>query len=184
VGEASEWTLPGRRALREALRERLSALGTPLRLLAEGLRGEEEGLIDWVAVEPQGRAVVGLLEFGEAEPGLLSEGLAQRAWVAGRLSDWLKLAPGLGVRPELRPRLLLVAARFPRKFRIAVREADPGGIWLARYRPGPGDAIEIALVRPPETRSTGPGESSESAFRCGLTDADLGLTRDEVASLR
>ncbi len=173
---------PARVGLRERLRAGLAELGPPLRLIAEALCGEEEELIDWVAAEPDGRAVVGLLEPGEAGATLLTDGLTQRAWVAARLGDWLKLAPGLGLRPELRPRLLLVAADFGRRLRVAAREADAGGIWLVRFRDGAqgGVGLERLAASDPPAAAAPPGDAPGSAgFRTGLTDADLGLAATE-----
>jgi hypothetical protein len=175
--------------LRRRLRARLAELGPPLRLLAEEIRGDDEAVIDWVAAEPDGRVVVVLLDLEAGDPMLLAEGLTQRAWVMARLPDWLKLAPGLGVRAELRPALLLLAPRFSRKTRIAAREADPAGIWLGRIGwagRGPASEPEIDLVRPPREIPLAQQESAATlpaaGFRTGLTDEDLGLTPAERAS--
>jgi hypothetical protein len=164
-------------ALRRALAPRLAQLGTPLELIAEDVLGEEDGVIDWVAAGPDGRAIVVLIADGTGDASLLEAGLVQRAWVAARVSDWRKLAPGLSLRAELAPRVLLVARDFARSTRIAAREAG-AEIWLARWQAAPGtghvevvrvDAERVAIrtiVQPAPRRATAP-------FRTGLRDADF-----------
>ena len=169
-----------RASLRRELRSRLGQLGVSLQLLAEDVFGEEDEPIDWLATLPDGRALVGLLALAPGDGALLARGLAQRAWVEARIPDWLQLAPGLVVRPEARPVLLLLAPDFPRLVRIAAREADRDGIRLARYgwrsgRRGPELWLEAA--EPPGR----PSRSSEavapprlvSVFRTGLTEHDF-----------
>lgn len=177
-----------RRALRRQLRARLGALGAPLQLLAEDLLGEEDEPIDWVAVEPGGRAWVGLVAVEEDED-LLVRGLVQRAWVHARLPDWLRLAPGLAVRPEARPRLVLLAPGFSRRVRIAAREADAEGIRLVRFRWGPGrdeagctlellDFPALPAREPAGAEGATPAPRRPlapvlSVFRCGLDERDF-----------
>ena len=171
---------PERSALRRELRSRLGQLGVSLQLLAEGVLGEEDEPIDWVAALPDGRAVVGLLAPEAGDGALLARGLGQRAWVQARLPDWQQIAPGLVLRPEARPLLLLVASDFPRAVRIAVREADPDGIRMVRYawragRRGTELALE-AVEAPPRPI---PGEPPAapprlaSTFRSGLSEQDF-----------
>ena len=130
---------------------------------------------------------MGLLLPDAANGAFLAAGLAQRAWVEARLSDWLQLAPGLGVRPELRPRLLLVARELPRSLCTAAREADAEGIRLARFAP---DAeapagFRLERVEPPprprRTRTAAPAPASR--FRTGLGEDDLDLSGEERSSL-
>ncbi len=169
--------MPERDLLRERLRLGLTQLGPTLRLVAESLCGEEDELIDWLAMEADGRAVVALLAPGPASAALLADGLAQRAWVAARLDDWRKLAPSLELSPRLRPRLLLVAADFPRRVRVAAREADASGIWLARHREADGgtsvlERLDRGRACEPDAPSASP--RSARSFRSGLSDEDLG----------
>ena len=166
-------------ALRRELRSRLGLLGTPLQLLAEDVLGEEDERIDWVAAEPDGRLCVVLLAHEPGGERLLASGLAQRAWMQARIPDWQQLVPGLGVRADLRPHLLLLAPDFSRVARRAAREADPDGLRLARYRWDRvgGEArliIEpvdpIAPARPAPAPSTPP---LVSVFRSGLAESDF-----------
>jgi hypothetical protein len=172
----------GRRELAAALRPRLARLGTPLQLLAEFVLGEDDAPIDWVAVEPTGRAWVGLLDCEGGDDTLLARGLAQRAWIEVRLGDWAQLVPNLAARRDLRPRLLLVAPSFSRSLRVAAREADADGIRLARFswRPGPaGAALTLAEVPLPSPSAVARIEAppglppAASAFRSGLSDRDF-----------
>ena len=171
--------------LRQALRARLGRLGAPLQIVAEGVLGEDDQRIDWVAVEPGGRVCVVLVGGPEDGEALLARGLAQRAWVQARLGDWQQLAPGLAARADLRPRLLLVAADFSRVTRRAAQEADAEGVGLARFRWVPADegrALDLAL-EPLGARSAapdaapaarGPAAPLTSVFRSGLDERDFG----------
>lgn len=165
--------------IRERIRGRLGGFDQPLRILAEGVCGECDAPIDWVTVEPDGRACVVLVAEGDSEPGLVAVGLAQRAWVERRLADWLQLAPTLGVRREIRARLLLLAGAHPPLTAAAARAADPDGITLAvlpelshteprTSRPAP---------QPRETRFASRG------FRTSLGEDDLDVTPEERATL-
>lgn len=176
-----------RAALRREVRSHLGQLGVPLQILAEDLAGEEDGTIDWVAVEPDGRVWVGLVDLEGDDAGLLARGLAQRAWVRARLRDWHKLAPGLPARPDLAPRLLLVAPSFSRVTQVAAREADPDGLRLVRLRWRRGRlGIEIALELPASAGSAAgsapagaglrpalPPVPVASVFRSGLSARDF-----------
>jgi hypothetical protein len=163
-------------ALRRELRSRLGQLGVPLQILAEDVLGEEDGAIDWVAVEPSGRAWVALLDLEGGDESLLARGLAQRAWVEARLGDWRKLAPDLAVRPEARPQLLLVAPHFSRTARVAAREAGGEGIRLARYRWRQGArGLELLIEELAAPAATAHEAASQprpvaSVFRSGLAD--------------
>ena len=167
-----------RPALRRELRSQLGQLGVSLQLLAEGMLGEEDEPIDWLATLPDGRALVGMLGLGPGDGALLARGLAQRAWVQARLPDWQRLAPGLLVRPEARPILLLLAPEFPRAIRIAAREADAEGIRMVRYhwRSGRrGAELGLEAVEAPPRPAQAPDTSPRiaSAFRSGLSEHDF-----------
>jgi len=123
-----------------------------------------------------------LVDPDGGDEGLVARGLAQRAWVQARIADWLQLAPGLAARPELRPRLLLLAPEFSRLARVAAREADPDGLLqLARFRwcaaaGGPTLRLE-PLAPPPPARATPPPPAERpvaSVFRSGLAERDFG----------
>ena len=165
------------RALRRAIAPRLGQLGTPLELIAEDVLGEEDGVIDWVAAAPDGRAFVVLVANRTGDAALLQAGLVQRAWVEARIPDWRKLAPTLAVREEPPARVLLIARDFDRTTRIAAREAAGAAIVLARWRLA-GTTGEVDLERvEPECRVArdhpAPARQAASAFRTGLRDADF-----------
>jgi hypothetical protein len=189
MGGAQRRLSLGRAEVRRRLRTRLAELDEPLRILAEEIRGEEEAVIDWVAALPNGRVVVGLLRLEEGDACFLTEGLVQRAWVAARLRDWEKLAPGLDIRSELRPVLLLVAPGFSRKLRLAAPEADAQTLKLISYRweeIGTEHEPRLQAVNLPERPALSPPsgpQADRSAFRTGLSDEDLELTPEERASL-
>lgn len=175
--------------LRRTLRARLGALGAPLQILAEGLLGEGDSRIDWIAVEPAGRLWVILVDEDGKDDHLLVRGLAQRAWVRARLPDWQQLARDLPARSEPQPLLALVAPAFSRLVRAAAHEADPaGGIRLGHFRwqPGPHGNAELLLepvppleatarrdAPPPESAPSGTGHVLASSFKSGLTDRDF-----------
>ena len=166
-----------RRALRRLLAPRLADLGTSFALVVEDVLGEGDGVIDWVAAAPDGRAWVVLIAAGDADASLLEAGLAQRAWVEDRIPDWRKLAPELPLRGELTPGVLLVAHDYARTTRIAAREASAGGIALARWSGSlPSGPIELAAVPTlmRVARTTRPTvHRLVSTFRTALRDADL-----------
>jgi len=167
-------------AFRRALRSRLGSVGAPLQILAEEVLGEDDVRIDWLAMEPGGRVTIALMDGEGGGEALLARGLAQRAWVHARIGDWLKLAPGLQARPDLRPRLLLLAPDFSRVVRLAAREADAEGLQLARFRwtpVGGGFEVVVAPIDPPPSQVVAVGPAPPplaSVFRSGLGERDFG----------
>jgi hypothetical protein len=165
------------RALRRAIAPRLGQLGTPLELIAEDVLGEEDGVIDWVAAAPDGRAFVVLVANRTGDAALLQAGLVQRAWVEARIPDWRKLAPTLAVREEPPARVLLIARDFDRTTRIAAREAAGAAIVLARWRlAGTTGEVDLERVEPAcrvARDLPAPARQPASAFRTGLRDADF-----------
>jgi hypothetical protein len=169
-------------ALRRALRSRLGHLGRPLQVLAEEVLGEEDARIDWLAMEPDGRLCV--IVVGPAgDEALLATGLAQRAWAQARIGDWLQLAPGLAARPDLRPRLVLIAPAFPRMVQVAAREADAEELALATWRwthpAGRDPELAVELLEPPPHPRPAAGTPAAAApvssvFRSGLAERDFG----------
>jgi len=166
------------------LRARLGQLGRGLRALAEDVLGADER-IDFVACDAEGRVAVLLV----AEPGRelerLAEALAQRAWVAARLADWRQLAPELPLRPEAGVRaLVLVAEAGPRLRTVAgALGAEAPELWLYRcVRNGTGlDILLEPRGRAPEPPSPSRNLPLTAAFRSALTDAQLGLSPEEIA---
>lgn len=171
-------------ALRRELRSQLGRLGVPLQILAEDVAGEADGRIEWIAMAPDGRVCVALVDAEGEDDALVARGLAQRAWVQARIADWLKLAPGLQARPDLRPRLLLLAPEFSRLARVAAREADSDGLLqLARIRwsvgGNGGPALRVELLDPlPSNEPTAAAPAGDrpvaSVFRSGLGERDFG----------
>jgi hypothetical protein len=177
----------------ELLREtRLALLDAQpgLRIVAQGLLGAQAP-IDFVAIEAEGRLVLVLVADDDQDLELLARGLAQRAWVAPRIADWLQLAPDLGVRQRAGIRLVLLAARFRPETEAAAQALgeDAPELWIYRcVRNGSGVAV---LVEPPHTQLAAPPAADElgpepaqapgqaSGFRTGLSEADLGLTPAE-----
>lgn len=168
--------------LRRAMRSRLAAIGGPLQILAEGLLGEEDGRIDWIAVEPAGRVWVVLLDGAGGDGRLLVRGLAQRAWVRARLPDWRQLARDLPVAADAPPLLVLLAPEFPRLVRAAAQEADGEGIRLGRYwwQPGARGDAELRLERVPPLDASVRRDAVRpapaplaSTFKSSLTDRDF-----------
>jgi hypothetical protein len=162
-----------RAELRRRFAARLHDVGLALELLAEDVLGDEDQPIDWIAAAPDGRAWLVLIDTSEGS--LVERALVQRAWVSARIPDWRQLAPSLGLRDGLVPGVLLVASAASRALRVAVREAfgDGGRLveWSARR-----DAVSLrTAAAPPLARSIGVPDAAplRSAFRTGLTDADL-----------
>lgn len=170
---------PASAALRRELRSRLGRIGTPLQILAEDVLGEDDGRIDWVAIEPGGRVCLVLVDGTGGDDALLVRGLAQRAWVQARIGDWLQLAPGLPARNDLRPRLLLLAPEFSRVARLAAREVDADGLWLGRFRWQAGATGPDLVIEPLSAPPPAPAESPRSpaplasVFRSGLGERDF-----------
>jgi hypothetical protein len=172
---------PARADLLRSLRTRLGEIAPGLRVVAEGVLGADAP-IDFVGVEPDGRALLVMV----GEPGedleLVARGLAQKSWVQARLGDWLQLAPDLGLRPGSGVALLLVCPDFGPISRAAVRALGADAPALAVYRcVRNGAGVEVLLEplgtagapHPPARTGGAP------AFRTGLSDADLGITAAE-----
>ena len=180
---------PPRADLLGQLRGRLGHTLPGLRLLAEGLTGAD-ARIDFVALDPGGSVVLILVGDRGQDLELVGRGLAQRAWVAARLGDWIQLAPNLGLRPDSEVRVLLLCPAFTPETRAAVEAVGPDVMALAIFRcVEDGSGFEVLVehlvadeategdrarhLRPTEART------EPEPFRTGLTDADLGLTPDE-----
>ena len=122
---------PPRARLLASLGALLPSLPEPLYLVAEQMVGLE-GEIDAVARDGRGRAVA----IRVAEPGqdlaAFTDLLAQRDWLEPRLRDWLKLSPGLGLKPELGVAALLLAGEFDARTVAAARSVREGDLHLAR----------------------------------------------------
>ncbi len=165
---------------------RLSQVLPGLRVVAEDVLGEG-ARIDFVGIEPDGRAVAVLVGEEGDDLALVARGLAQRAWLEPRLRDWLKLAPGLGLRPQAGVGLVLLGPGFGAESRAASRALGDAAPRLVTYRCVRNGSAVVPLVEaeppaqgleapaapaPPETAAT-------PNFRTGLSDALLDLAPDE-----
>jgi hypothetical protein len=180
---------PARESLLHALAADLHPWVPGFRPLARDLLAEESR-IDLFGVDERGAAV--LVCLGEADPAVALVGrlLAQRRWLESRLSDWLKLAPGLGVRPDLPILGVLACPGFGPEARAAAEALDASWLRLVRYRAvrnGAGvglllEALEgAAASAPPDPPPTQPREPAPARFRTGLSDGDLELSDAERA---
>jgi hypothetical protein len=158
-----------------------------VRLLAEGLLGAGAP-IDFVALEPIGRVVLILVGAPGEDLELVGRGLAQRAWVAARLGDWIQLAPNLGIQPDAEVRVLLLCPAFGPESQAAVQAVGREVMAPLIYRCIENGAgfevlVEHVIADEPATDAPAPAAgratSAVAPFRSGLTDADLGLTPDE-----
>jgi hypothetical protein len=181
VPELSLVAPPERTELLRGLRSRLGEVAPGLRVVAEGVLGADAP-IDFVGVEPDGRALLVMV----GEPGedleLVARGLAQRSWVQARLADWLQLAPDLGLRPGSGVALLLVCPEFGPASRAAAGALGPDAPALAVYRCVRNGAGVEVLVEPLVAEGARPPARAGAplpAFRTGLSDADLGITAAE-----
>jgi len=179
------------------LRSRLTKLPDPLEIIAEQVLGLESR-IDFVAKDPRGQVVLVFLADRGSDLGLLADSLAQRSWMEPRVADWVKLAPHLGLRPQLGVRVLLLASHLdPRT--IAAAKSLEGHIAgperrilgpdrrilgperrildLGICRPvrnGAGLEILIDLLESPPPTRVPAAEPVTSRFRTGLRAEDLG----------
>ena len=80
-------TPPPRPELLRELRHTLLDAQPELRIVAQGLLGAQTP-IDFVGIEASGRLVLVLVADDDRDLELLARGLAQRAWVEPRVSDW------------------------------------------------------------------------------------------------
>ena len=169
------------------LRPRIGKALCGARVVAEGVLAAESR-IDFVAVEPSGRVVTAVVGEAGGELAAIGRALAQRSWLEARLADWLQIAPQLGAVPGAGILATVLCPTLSEEARtLAAAQGD--ALRLARIqfvRNGAG--LEILIETPP--LPVAPGGDSESlpvaalaapapAFRTGLTDADLGLTRED-----
>ena len=174
---------PHRRELLRLLRASAAGLWPAQRVIAEDVLGAE-AKIDWVALEPGGRACIVLVGEQGEDLELVARALAQRAWLGPRLRDWLQLAPRIGLRPEAGVRVLLFCPAFRSEALAAAGALGPDVLSLASYR-CVRDAAGVSVLVEPIRSASGATEAIEAQpqppepFRTGLSDLDLGLTPDE-----
>lgn len=182
----------GRDELRRAVRERLRDLDPTLEPLAEDLLGES-GRIDCLARDGRGRAVVVLIGADGDDDRLLTHALAQRAWVAARVGDWLKLAPQLALQADETPACWLLAPTFSAVTRAAWRALGDPSLRLARFGwRTVGEQLQLWLDPCGEAAPAGSAEApgneqdrrpARGIFRSGLAEADLGVSDAERRAL-
>ena len=183
-----------RTELRKALR-RPEAFTPPLRILAEDVLGADSS-IDFVAVDPAGRVVLVLIGEEGEDAALLTQALAQRAWVRPRIRDWLKLGPTLEISASAAVVAVLLCPSFSPATRAAVDDLGAEVALLSTFRCIRNGAHATVLVEPLEhdrtVENTAPpaptrppprdptAADRSSRFRSGLSEADLGLTPEET----
>lgn len=187
---------PPRAELLRCLRLRVDDAAPGLRVVAQEVLGCDAP-IDFVGIDADGRAALVLVGESGQDLELVARGLAQRAWLAARLRDWLQLAPDLGLRPELGLGVVLLCPDFGPESRAAAAALGGEAPRLVRYRcVRNGAGVQVLVERPGgeggREAGTGRGPSPaatetvaarepeppalRSRFRTGLTDADLGPT--------
>ena len=176
---------PPRPELLRLLRARLSELWPALRVVAEDVLAAETS-IDWVAVDPDGRAVAVLVDDAGRDLDAIARAMAHRAWLEARLGSWVQLAPQSGLRPEVGVRALVLCPGFRAEAIAAAAAAPTGALSLAVYRCLRDGAGVHVLVEPLAAEaSAAPSKPERRAvaepFRTRLSDFDLGLTAEEQA---
>lgn len=165
---------------RRALRSALATLVPGWQPLAQDVLGAD-ARIDWVGRDGEGRCVIALVGRAGHDLALIAEGLAQRDWVAARVSDWAQLAPQAGLRPGADVVTVLLAPQFRPTAVAAARAAAGPALRLAVLRfieNGTGVAPLIEPVANP--RDPAAADAWDAAgFRSGLSAADLDLTPEE-----
>lgn len=173
---------PPRAELLKQLRLRIHDTAPELRVVAQDLLGAGAP-IDFVAVDPAGRVTLLLVGGAGEDLGLVTRGLAQHAWVAPRVRDWLQLAPELGARPEAGVRVILLCPEFSPESRGAADGLGDAAPELWTYlcvRNGAGfDTLVVAPDSGKRSQGAATQAPSDPAFRTGLSDADLGLSPEE-----
>ncbi len=172
--EGSPPKQPERPELLRLLRTRLPEFRDPLEIVAEQILGLESR-IDFVAKDQRGQVVLVFLADRRSDLTLFANALAQCSWMEPRVADWLKIAPQLGLRPELGVRALLLSPRLDPRTVAAAKSVEHPIVELGTCRPvsdGAGVEIQIDLQEAiPPTPAGGP---TASRFRTGLRPEDLG----------
>ena len=174
--EGSARVHPERANLMRLLRSRLPKLPDPLEIVAEQVLGLESR-IDFVAKDRRGQVVLVFLADRGSDLRLLADSLAQRSWMEPRVADWVKLAPQLGLRPQLGVRVLLLASQLDPRTIAAAKSVEGPVIDLGICRPvpnGAGTEILIDLLGAPPPALVPVAEPIVSRFRTGLRAEDFG----------
>ena len=165
-----------RAELLRQLRGLLPKLPDPLEIVAEQILGLESR-IDFVAKDPRGQVVLVFLADRGSDLGVLADALAQCSWMEPRVADWVKLAPQLGLRPQLGVRVLLLASHLDPRTIAAAKSVEGPVIGLGIWRPvptGAGTEILVELLGAPPPALAPVAEPIVSRFRTGLRAEDFG----------
>jgi hypothetical protein len=179
---------PSRTELLRRLRRHVGVLDPSLHILAEEILGEGS-VIDLVTVDSSGQVVLVMLGESGQDMALLTRALAQRAWVRARIRDWLKLAPGLDLRPDAGVRAILLCPTFHQETRAAAADLGREVVELATYRCLQGEGQTSLWVEVLENPSSTPVSSRDeppshtTSFRSGLTEEDFNLSLEEIREL-
>lgn len=166
--------LEQRRELLRRLRTRLPKLPDPLEIVAEQILGLESR-IDFVAKDQRGQVVLVFLADRGSDLTRFADALAQCAWMEPRVADWLKIAPQLGLRPELGVRALLLCPLLDPRTVAAAKSVEQPIVELGTCRPvSNGAGVEIQIDPQEAPPPTPAGEATASRFRTGLRPEDLG----------
>lgn len=175
-----------RQQLRDAIR-RAEPFEPKLRILAEDVLGGDT-YIDFIAVDPDGRVLLVLIGEEGEDQGLLTQALAERAFVRPRLRDWLQLAPNLGVSATAPVVALLLCPEFSSETRAAAADLGPDVVGLSGLRCIQ-NGSEVAVLLEPLRLASMPARRQPAVeatperparFRSGLSSDDLGLTQQEI----
>ncbi len=200
-----EWEgRPDRPSLRRAIRHRLRRLDPGIRVIAEGFLAEASA-IDLLAVGGEGEIISIRIGRDGEDGALLTQSLADLSWLRPRITDFLKLAPSLGLEPSAEPRAMLFCPEFQRETCAAIENLPARSIELATYhclrqqgqlsvllkpgfpaRPQTGEPTMTEMNRPDpiaQQQAARVDRPSRTRFRTGLSDADLHLEVDEQKPL-
>lgn len=159
-------------------------------MIAERVRGMTSA-IDLLALDRRGDVLLVLIGSEEEGAGLLTRGLAHRAWLTPRLRDWAQLAPQLELSPEAAVRALLVAPDFDGETRLAASSLRSGVVELATWRYVESEQHRAVLLERVQEDRDAPlpdaaqahGERPAPQFRSGLSETDLGISAEELREL-
>jgi len=160
-----------------------------LRLVAEEVLADVSS-IDWLGVDGEGRAVLVLIADEGDDLATFTRALAARAWAVPRVRDWAQLAPPLRFRPGAGVRALLVCTGFDPDTTTAAVTLGSQLVELVLYKAlaGPlADEGEIeALLEPQQgaaARAAQRPPADPPVFRSGLSEADFGISSEELNDL-
>jgi len=144
----------------ECLEGLLGASPEPLRLIVRDIQGLG-GPIDAVACDAAGTPVLIGIATPDGAGDPLGSLLAQRAWLAPRIRDWLQLNPQLPFRTDVRPRMLLLGGEWEAATLAAAAEI---GVELGRLRALETAEGTVVGLEPPLAAPPGPPLEPGASF--------------------